>query len=197
MTPRRGACGAAPARQVEMADREKPTSAGVLQELLREEAQLLPRLARVFRLDPSVYAEVEADPAALPAAFAVVIATVVLVGLGAPSFAGIFLGIAGAIFVWGVTAALVWAVSAFVAPEPTDYVRLLTCLGFAYAWNALALGASLPLFGFLFEWGALVLWAIAFVQATRQVLGLPTEHAVGVCAVALGAPLLFLFVVFR
>ena len=43
----------------------------------------------------------------------------------------------------------------------------MRCLGFAYAWNALGIGSSLPGIGPLFEWAALGLWAYALFQAAR------------------------------
>lgn len=168
--------------------REAPPT-GFWYELLREESRLLPRLAAVFRFDASVYAELEGDPRALPVAFGVVIATALAVGIGAPSFPGIFLGIAQALIYWGTVTALVLAIAALVAETAPDYVVLLRCLGFAYAWQVVAVGGSLPLIGPLCWWAALALWAIALVQATRQVTRLPTEKAIGVCAAALLLPL--------
>jgi hypothetical protein len=174
----------------------KPTASGFLSHLLRDEARLLPRLARVLRFDPGVYAEIQSDPGALPSAFLVVIGSAVLSGLGAPSLPGIFLGIAGAILLWGVATGLVWAVGTLSVEGPVDYAKLLACLGFARAWSALAIGGSLPLIGGPIEWAALLLWAVAVVQATRQVLEVSTERAVAVCAVALGLPVLIGFLVF-
>lgn len=179
-----------------MSDTPKPVRSGLLGELLGDEARLLPRLGRVLRFDPGVYAEIESDPAALPAAFLVVIGSAVLTGLGAPSLPGIFLGTAAAILLWGIATALVWAVGTLAVEQPVDYARLLACLGFARAWSALAVGGSLPLIGGVIEWVALLLWAAAVVQATRQVLEVSTERAAIVCAVALGLPILIGFLVF-
>jgi hypothetical protein len=173
-----------------MAETETRGPTGFFGELLREETRLLPRLAAVFRFEPGVYAEVEADPGALPASFAVVIGTALLSGLGAASFAGIFLAIAQAILYWGTVAALVWGIASLLGEEPIEYSALLRCLGFAYAWFALSIGASLPWIGWLVQWAALVLWGVALVQATRQATRLPTEQAIGVCAGALAIALL-------
>lgn len=172
-----------------MSQTSKPTTGAFWRELISEETRLLPRLRGVFRLDPAVYAEIEADPAALPSAFAVVIGSAVLAGLGSPSLAGVFLGIGAAILLWGVVTGLVWAVATLVWEEPVDYARLLACLGFARAWNALAIAGSLPAIGWLIDWAALLLWAAAMVQGTRQVLRASLPRAFGVCAVALGLPL--------
>jgi hypothetical protein len=173
-----------------MAELEKRDRTGFFGDLLREEARFLPRLGAVFRFDPAVYAEIEADPAALPPSFVVVIGTALLAGLGAPSLAGIFLAIAQAILYWGIVAALVWGIASLLSDEPIEYATLLRCLGFAYAWFAVSIGASLPGIGGLVQWAALGLWAVALVQATRQATRLPTERAVGVCAAALAVALL-------
>jgi hypothetical protein len=143
----------------------------------------------VFRFDAAVYAEIEADPAALPASFAIVIGAALLAGLGAPSFAGIFLSIAQAILYWGIVAAVIWAAASLLTDAPVEYSTLLRCLGFAYAWFALSIGASLPGIGWIVQWAALLLWGVALVQATRQVTRLPTERAAFVCAIALAGAL--------
>jgi hypothetical protein len=177
-----------------MAEPNPPSSRGLVAELLREESRLPERIRRALLFDATVYAEIEADPHALPGAFTVVLATAVLVGLGQPSIAGIFLGIAGAITIWGASAALVWAIGTLVADEARDYPELLRCAGFAFVWNAPAIGSSLPLVGPLLEWGSLLLWAASLALATRQVFRLSNRQAVGVCAGALGVPLLILAV---
>jgi hypothetical protein len=175
-----------------MAEPNPPPSRGFVAELLREESRLPERLRRVFVFDPSVYAEIQADRHALPAAFTVVLATAILVGLGQPSIAGIFLGTAGALTIWGASAALVWAIGSIVSEADHEYPELLRCAGFAFAWNAPAIGASLPGVGPLLEWGSLLLWAASLALATRQVFGLSNGQAIGVCAGALGGPLLIL-----
>jgi hypothetical protein len=186
-----------------MAETNPPSSRGFVADLMREESRLPERIRRVLLFDASVYAEIESDPHALPAAFTVVLVTAVLVGLGRPSIteivlgriAAIFLGIAVAIAFWGASAALVWAIGTLVADEPGDYPDLLRCAGFACAWNALAIGASLPFVGPLLEWGGPLLWAASLVLATRQVFRLSTGWAGAVCAAGLGVPLVFLALV--
>ncbi len=172
-----------------MPERDDSAPRGFWSELLREEARLLPRLAAVFRFDDGVYAELERDPSALPVSFVVVIGTALAVGLGAPSFPGVFLGVAQALVYWGTVSAMVLGLSALVADEPPDYAVLLRCLGFAYAWQVVAVGGSLPVLGPLCWWAALGLWAIALVQATRRIARLSTEKAIAVCAGALLLPL--------
>jgi hypothetical protein len=180
-----------------MADSDRPAREGVLAELLREEARLLPRLSGVFRFDPAVYREIEEDANAIPGAFAVVLVTSVLSGLGQTSLAGIFLGIAGALLVWGIASTLVWAAAGVVLGRVPDYARLLRCLGFAYAWNALSIGSFLPGLGALLVWAGFLLWAAALVLATREALQATQQQAILICLVALVLPLMVLLGVLR
>lgn len=176
-----------------MSDSAKPAR-GFVRELLREEARLLPRLRGVFRFDPAVYAEIEDDAHATPAGFAVVIGTSLLVGLGQAWGAYAFLAVAGAILSWGLASALVWAVGALFFPETSDYPRLLRCLGFAFAWNMLQLGAGIPVLGALLLWAAILLWGASMVLVVRQVVRVPTAQAAAICLAALALPILLLWV---
>jgi hypothetical protein len=172
---------------------EAPTKPGALRTLLQDEARLIPLLRGVMRLDASVYGEIADAPHATPTAFAVVIATAFLWGIGQTSPALIFFWIGCAIVVWCSAAALIWALGALFVPERAHYPRLLRCLGFAFAWNVLQIGAELPFFGVLFQWAALGGWAVSMTQATRVVLAVSTGAAVAVCsgAILLALGLLF------
>lgn len=167
---------------------------GLLAELAHAEARFLPRVWGVLRFDPEAYVEIDADSGAIPQAFAVVIATSVLIGLGRGSLGGLFLGIAASLAFWLLGAALIWGV-ATVANEDVAFPRLMRCLGFAYAWFALLIGSSLPWIGFLFAWGAVGAAFTSLVLATRCVTGSTTRHAAGVCAAALGGPIVLLWLV--
>ncbi len=175
---------------------EEPKPAGLLAELLHPEGRLLARVSGVFRLDPNTYSEIAKDPGSIPQAFAVVIATSVLVGLGSGSMAGIFIGVAWSIVVWLVVAALVWGAGALVVGERSEYAPLLRCLGFAYAWFVLFLGYELPFIGPLFGLAAVGLCMGSNVLAVRAVLGISTERAIAICAVAVCVPLLALWWIF-
>jgi hypothetical protein len=70
-----------------------------------------------------------------------------LAGLGQGTIAGIFLGVAGALVVWAFSSALVWMAAIPVLGRTADYAIVLRCLGFAYAWNSLAILGFLPLIG--------------------------------------------------
>jgi hypothetical protein len=178
-------------------DSDRSARRTFLEELLREEARLLPRLAQVFRLRQDVYREIEQDPNAIPGAFAVVLATSVLAGLGSDTPREILLGVAGALVVWLMSSGLVWAIAALILDRTPDYARLLRCLGFAYAWNALGVLAFLPWIGELFRWAAFGLWSASLVLATQAAVGSSRAQTLVICALALGIPILLLFGIFR
>ncbi len=168
---------------------------GALAELFQPDRRLLARLGAVFRLDPAVYEEIQTDKAAIPQAFALVIATSILTGLGQASIPGLFLGIVVSIMIWLVVTLLVWGTGVFWVSRDVDYSRLLRCTGFAYTWFALLLGYSLPFVGWLFGWGALGFCLTSLVLASRQVLDVSWQRALAICSIALGIPLLLLWLV--
>lgn len=175
---------------------EEPKAPGLLAELVHPEGRLLARVSAVFRFDASVYSEIATDPGAIPQAFAVVIATALLVGIGSASLPGVLVGIAWAIVVWLVFAALVWGVGALAVGERSEYAPLLRCLGFAYGWFALFIGYELPVVGPLFGWGAVALCLVSNVLAVRQVMRVTLEQAAAICAIALGLPLVIIWLLF-
>lgn len=170
---------------------------GWFAELMYPERRLFSRVVAVLRLDPAVYGEIAGDPGAIPQAFAVVIATSVVVGIGQFSLAGLFIGMAWTIALWLLIAGLFWSAGAVLVGERSHYAPLLRCLGFAYAWFALFIGFELPLVGSLFGVAAVALCLWSSVLAVRKVLELSTERALMVCGAALGLPLFLLWVVFR
>jgi len=176
-----------------MAGPENASRSSVLADFLHPEERFLSRVAGVLRFDPAVYREIEQDPHAIPQAFAAVIGTAVLAGLGQGSLAGVFLGIAAAIVLWGLVTALVWAVGVIMLGARSGFPRLLSCLGFAYLWYGLLVGASLPWVGVFVSWAGVTLYLGSLVLATRQVLQTSTERAALIATIALGVPLLILF----
>ena len=161
---------------------------------MREEARLVPRVRGVLRLEPSTYAEVDADPGSIPQAFIVVIASAMIAGLSG-SFYLLFMSIAGLLFAWLVAAALIWAVATLVVGHEVDYARIVRCLGFAYVWVVPLALAQLPLLiGELISGTAIALLFYSFWLATKQVIG---EHAFKVCAIALILPLVLLLIASR
>jgi hypothetical protein len=159
--------------------------------LLERERRLIPRLEGVARFDSRIYREIDSDPHAIPQAIAVVVATAVLAALG-QGLVPIFLGLGGVIVLWMAATGLIWAVGRATVGTPIDFSKLLRCSGFAYAWFALLLFASLPVLGSFFAWAALVLALASLVIATREVIDTDTSRAALICAVALGVPLIVL-----
>ncbi len=175
---------------------ETRTRPGLLAEFVHPDGRLLPRVSAVFRLDPHVYAELADDPGAIPQAFAVVLATSILVGIGQLTLAAVFIGIAWTIVMWLLVAGLIWSVGAIWVGERSHYAPLLRCLGFAYAWFVLFLGYELPFIGPLFGLAAVGLCLGSNVLAVREVLGISTERAIAICAAALCIPLVALWWIF-
>jgi hypothetical protein len=175
---------------------EPPEHRSLLASLLSPDARFLQRVAAVFQLDPRVYAEIDGDPSTIPQAFAVVILTAVVAGLGQGSIAYLFLSTAMLILIWLMAAALIWGVGTLVVGDRSDYARLLRCLGFAYAWFGLLLFENIAWLGNLVRLASVGLCLASFVQATRQVMAVETQVAAAICAVGLLGPfLLFLIVV--
>lgn len=174
---------------------EAPERRGLLTELLRAEARFFPRIAAVLRFDAAIYAEIQADAQAIPQAFAAVIATSLLIGLGQGGVAALFLGVAAALASWLIVAAAIWGVATLATDREVGFPSLMRCLGFAYVWSAAHIGDSLPLIGVLFGWVAVAATCFSLVLATRQVVGVSTQRAAAICAVSLGAPLVLLWIV--
>lgn len=165
---------------------------GVISGLLERERRFLVRLEGVLRFDPAIYREIENDPHAIPQAIAVVVVTAVLAALGQGSLVSIFVGLGGVIVLWMAATGLIWAVGRAAVGTPVDFSKLLRCSGFAYAWFALLLFASLPILGGIFAWAAVLLALASLVVATREVLETTTARAFSICGVALGVPILVL-----
>ncbi len=174
-----------------MASPDEPERETALGGLFRADRRLAERLHGVIRFDPAIYREIQADPHAIPQAVAVVVATSLLIGLGRNRLPIVFLWTALAMLNWVAITALIWAVGR-LAVERAEYAQLLRCTGFAYAWFALLVGASLPLIGPLFAWGGVLLSFASLVVATREVLATDGPRAFAICALALGLPLLSL-----
>ena len=176
-----------------MADPSEPGRDSALSVLFRRERRLAERLGGVIRFDPRIYREIEGDAHAIPQAIAVVVVTSVLAGLGRNSLPLVFLWTSFAMLNWLVVTALIWAVGQLAVEGGADYGRLLRSTGFAYAWFALLVGASLPLVGPLFAWAGVLLSFASLVIATREALGTDSARAFAICVIALGLPLTALF----
>jgi hypothetical protein len=150
--------------------------------------RVLARVRRVLRLDASVYGEIETDPAGIPQAFAVVLASALIAGVGQLSPVLIFLGVVWALLAWLVAAALVWGVATLALGREVEYSRLVVGLGYGYAFAALLFFARLPLVGTLVGLASLGLCFAAFVQASERAFAVPRDRALAICGGALVLP---------
>jgi hypothetical protein len=154
-------------------------------------AQIVERMLRAAKLDPSLYEEVEADPAALGQALGVVVLSSVAGGLGAPGAGGVglvVLGTVSALLSWFIWAYLTYLIGVKVMPEPqtrSSPGELLRTIGFSSAPGLVRiLGLIRPLAWIVFA--VATVWMLAaMVVAVRQALDYrSTGRAVGVCVVA-------------
>src|SRR5688572_4903988 len=88
---------------------------------------LLQRLIGAAALDAAIYEEVEGDSAALPQAFAIVIASSLAAGIGARGFtditaSGVLLYSAIALISWAAWALITFEIGARLMPEPQTRV---------------------------------------------------------------------------
>ncbi len=174
-------------------ERSEPPRDSALSVLFRGERRLAERLQGVIRFDPATYREIQNDLHAIPQSIAVVVATSLLAGLGRNTLPLVFLWTSLAMLQWLIVTALIWAVGRLAVEGGADYGRLLRSTGFAYAWFALLVGASLPLVGPLFAWAGVVLSFASLVIATREALATDSARAFAICVIALGLPLTALF----
>lgn len=147
------------------------------------------RLVGAFKLDASVYEEVEHDASAFGQAAVVVALSSIAQGLGSFHDAGAGGGLAsliGSFLGWFFSAGLVWLIGVKIMRCTSDYGELIRTLGFASApgmlgiLGLLPLGPALPVLTF----AIFVLSTIAAVIAVRQALDVGTGRAVVVCILA-------------
>ena len=152
---------------------------------------LLQRLIGAAALDAAIYEEVEGDSAALPQAFAIVVASSLAAGIGAGGFAtvtvsGVLTYSAIALVSWAAWALITFEIGARLMPEPqtrVDVGQLLRTIGFASTPGLLRVlgimpAVSMPVFAVTTVW-----MLLAMVVAVRQALDYrSTGAAVAVCA---------------
>ena len=155
---------------------------------------LLQQLIGAAALDAAIYEEVENDSAALPQAFAIVIASSLAAGIGARGFtditaSGVLLYSAIALVSWAAWALITFEIGARLMPEPqtrVDVGQLLRTIGFASTPGLLRVlgimpAVSLPVFVVTTGW-----MLLAMIVAVRQALDYrSTRAAVAVCALGL------------
>ncbi len=148
------------------------------------------RVIGALALDAAIYEEVEADPAALSQALAVVALSSIAAGIGSRGLGGTTWQ--GAAFIamisliaWAAWALVVFEVGARLLPEPqtrVDVGQLLRTIGFASAPGLLRIlgvmsAATIPVFAVTAVW-----MLAAMIVGVRQALDFrSTPRAIGVC----------------
>lgn len=149
---------------------------------------ILDRMVRAARLDPSLYEEVEADLTATPQAAVVVVLSSIAAGIGSmlgPGVTGLLVATVTALIGWLVWAVIIYVLGSKVLPEPstqTNLGEILRVLGFASAPGLIrVVGVIDPLSGIAML--AAAVWMIAaMVVGVRQALDYTsTRRAVAVC----------------
>src|SRR5205809_3406470 len=151
----------------------------------------LQRLIGAMALDTAIYEEVEADRAATPQAFAVVLLSSLAAGVGARGLGGstpsniVFVSIV-ALLAWAAWALLTLQIGGRLLPEPqtrVDVGELLRTTGFAAAPGLLRVfgilpGVTIPAFALTAVW-----MLAAMIVGVRQALDYTsTARAIAVCA---------------
>lgn len=138
-------------------------------------AQIVDRMVRAAKLDPTLYDEVARDESTMGEAMTVVIISSVASGLGL-ALAGPLGLIGGAIMAlvgWFIWAWLAFFAGTVILPEPdtrADLTSVLRVTGYATAPGAIAILGIIPFFGGLVNL-VVSLWMLAaFVVAIRVVM---------------------------
>jgi hypothetical protein len=162
---------------------------------------LIGRMIRAARLDPRLYAEVEADVAATGQAASVVLLAAFAGGINFPNapFLILFGGLLAALFGWVLFAYVIYLIGVKLLPEPNtkaNFGALLRAMGFANAPGVVKLlGIAPELRAFVF-FVAMVWVLVATVTAVRHALSYTSSwRAIGVCAIPLLASQLLIFAV--
>ena len=162
---------------------------------------LIGRMIRAARLDPRLYAEVEADATATGQAASIVLLAAFAGGINFPNapFLILFGGLLAALVGWLLFAYVIYLIGAKLLPEPgtkADFGALLRAMGFANAPGVVKLLGIVPELRVLFFFVATVWVLVATVTAVRHALSYTSSwRAIGVCAIPLLASQLLLFAV--
>ena len=160
---------------------------------------LIGRMIRAARLDPRLYAEVEADATATGQAASIVLLAAFAGGINFPNapFLILFGGLLAALVGWLLFAYVIYLIGAKLLPEPgtkADFGALLRAMGFANAPGVVKLLGIVPELRVLFFFVATVWVLVATVTAVRHALSYTSSwRAIGVCAIPLLASQLLLF----
>ena len=162
---------------------------------------LIGRMIRAARLDPRLYAEVEADVTATGQAASVVLLAAFAGGINFPGapFSILFVGLLAALVGWLLFAYVIYLIGAKLLPESgtkADFGALLRAMGFANAPGVVKLLGIVPELRVLVFFVAMVWVLVATVTAVRHALSYTSSwRAIGVCAIPLLASQLLIFAV--
>ena len=162
---------------------------------------LIGRMIRAARLDPRLYAEVEADETSIGQAASVVLLAAFAGGINLPGapFAILFAGLLAALAGWLLFAYVIYLIGAKLLPEPgtkANFGALLRAMGFANAPGVVKLLGIVPELRMLVFFVAMVWVLVATVTAVRHALSYTSPwRAIGVCAIPLLASQLLIFAV--
>ncbi len=160
---------------------------------------LIGRMIRAARLDPRLYAEVEADETSIGQAASVVLLSAFAGGINLPGapFAILFAGLLAALAGWMLFAYVIYLIGAKLLPEPgtkANFGALLRAMGFANAPGVVKLLGIVPELRMLVFFVAMVWVLVATVTAVRHALSYTSPwRAIGVCAIPLLASQLLIF----
>jgi hypothetical protein len=151
---------------------------------------LIGRMIRAAKLDPRLYAEVEADDSATGQAAAVVVLAALAGGINFPGEPGqILLGGILALASWYLFSFVIYWVGGRLLPEPqtkANFKAILRAIGFANAPGVLRLLGVVPDLQIPVLFVALVWMLVATVAAVRHALSYTSPwRAIGVCVVPL------------
>jgi hypothetical protein len=162
---------------------------------------LIGRMIRAARLDPKLYAEVEADETTIGQAVSVVLLSAFAGGIALPGapFAILFGSLLAALAGWLLFAYVIYLIGVKLLPEPetkANFGALLRAMGFANAPGVLKLLGIVPELRMLVFFVAMVWVLVATVTAVRHALSYKSSwRAIGVCAIPLLASQLLIFAV--
>jgi hypothetical protein len=160
---------------------------------------LIGRMIRAARLDPRLYAEIEADVNATGQAASVVLLAAFAGSINFPGapFAILFAGLVAALVGWWLFAYVIYLIGTKLMPEPetrADFGALLRAMGFANAPGVVKLLGIVPELRPLVIFVATVWVLVATVTAVRHALSYSSSwRAIGVCAIPLLASQVLIF----
>jgi hypothetical protein len=162
---------------------------------------LIGRMIRAARLDPRLYAEVQADETTIGQAASIVLLAAFAGGINYPGapFLILFGGLLAALIGWVLFAYVIYLIGTKLLPEPqtkANFGALLRVMGFANAPGVVKLLGIVPELRALVFFVAMVWVLVATVTAVRHALSYKSSwRAIGVCAIPLLASQLLLFAV--